>query len=122
MHPLAACRGRGRCAPSPRPDAVLCTWQVDEMLRLRPGEVWAKRIPSVRCYFPALLLLLQEDFEMFVPAERTVQLASPESSAYTDFAANPQRSSRLIQYDPDGTCAAEKIGRASCRERVWISA
>src|SRR6267143_1232465 len=35
----------------------------------------------------------------FVPAERTVQLAYPESCAYTDFAADSQRSSRVIQCD-----------------------
>src|SRR5216684_4204914 len=39
---------------------------------------------------------------------RTVQLASPESGTYTDFAADSQRSSRVIQRDPAGTCAAER--------------
>src|SRR5438094_9668278 len=107
MHPLAACRGRGRCAPSPRPDAVLCSWQVDEMLRLRPGEVWAKRIPSVRCYFPALLLLLQ-DVDVFVLPEGTVDLPSSEASADTDFAANNQRCSCSIHYDPHDTSSAER--------------
>jgi hypothetical protein len=38
----------------------------------------------------------QEDFEMFAPAEKTVQLASPESCPYTDFAAFSHRSSRVI--------------------------
>src|SRR5260370_2623092 len=74
----------------------------------RPREVWAWRIPSDRCYFPALLPLPQEDFELFVLAERTVQLASPESCAYTDFAADSQRSSRIIHCDPAGTYAAER--------------
>src|SRR5216684_7016994 len=50
----------------------------------------------------------QEDFELFVLAERTVQLASPKSCAYTDFAAVSHRSSRVIQRDPAGTCAAER--------------
>ena len=41
----------------------------------------------------------QEDFELFVLAEGTVQLASPESCAYTDSAADSQRSSRVILFD-----------------------
>ncbi len=55
---------------------------------LRPGEVWpSESHSSDNCYFQALLPLRQEVFEMFVLAEKTAQLASPESCAYTDFAA-----------------------------------
>jgi len=39
-------------------------------------------------YFPPVRPPRQEEIEMFVPARRTVQLASPESCAYTDFAAD----------------------------------
>src|SRR5438477_7738100 len=69
------------------------------MLGPRPVEVCAWRIPFVRCYFPALPWLPQEDFELLVPAERTVQLAYQESCAYTDFVADSQRSSRVIPCD-----------------------
>src|SRR5712691_5729528 len=69
----------------------------------RPGESHPPRTYSL-----ALPTLRQENFESFVLAESTVQLAYPESCAYTDFAADSQRSSRVMQCDPDGTYAAER--------------
>src|SRR5437899_41930 len=50
----------------------------------------------------------QEVFKLFVLAEKTVQLASPESCAYTDFAAASHRSYGVNQRDPAGTYAAER--------------
>src|SRR6267378_4009718 len=48
------------------------------------------------------------NFALFVPAERTAQLASTDSCPYTDFAADSHRSSRVIPCDPAGTYAAER--------------
>jgi len=52
-----------------------------------PGEVWPGELHPSRYHFRVLRTPRQENFEPFVLAERTVQLASPESCAYTDFAA-----------------------------------
>lgn len=57
------------------------------LLAPRPGEVWPGELHPSRYHFRVLRTWRQENFEPFVLAERTVQLASPESCAYTDFAA-----------------------------------
>ena len=57
------------------------------LLAPRPGEVWPGELHPSRYHFRVLRTPRQENFEPFVLAERTVQLASPDSCAYTDFAA-----------------------------------
>jgi len=45
----------------------------------------------------------QENFECFVLAEKTGQLASPESCAYTEIAASSQRNFRVMKFEQAGT-------------------
>src|SRR5260370_9916196 len=61
----------------------------------------------------------EEPFARDVLAEKTGQLASPESCAYTDFAAASHRSHGVNQRDPAGTYAAE---RACLRRKPSLTA
>src|SRR5712664_2991487 len=77
-------------------------------------EVWGQQgfgpADPVRHYFifERIHADRQEDFESFVSAERTVQLASPHATAYTDFAAISQCSSGFARGKPVRTHAAER--------------
>jgi len=52
--------------------AVMVMWGI---LQPRPGEMWPSKSRSSGYYFPVLVTSRQENFELFVLAERTVQLA-----------------------------------------------
>src|SRR5258708_10796901 len=99
---------------------MLCSWHVKGIWGLRPGEVWpSESHSSDNSHFQVLLPRLQEVFEQFVLAEKTGQLASPESCAYTDFAAASHRSHGVNQCDPAGTYAA---ARACLRRKSSLTA
>src|SRR6267143_453357 len=74
------------------------------------GQQWFGPADPIRHYsiFVRVCAAQQEDSELFVPAERTVQLASPQTTAYTDFAAISQHSSGFARRKPVRTYAAER--------------
>src|ERR1700687_5506519 len=89
-----------RSSSETRPEVVLIYGLT--LMDVQSTGVWPSGAQPSFHYFQAFAALQQGVFESFVPAERTAQLASPNASAYTDFAAVYRAPSTLLQANWEG--------------------